>query len=142
MSAMRWLLAISVATRSMLVASCAGLAAAVGGLSANLRSKLPAKGAATSTLVQEESASSAFRTSSGFISVQGTRFVDEACNDFVVSGFNAWNLMEMRMGNLNVRTPHHIYACCAARLSQMLFHTNGLARRMRLLLRSRGAGWR
>jgi hypothetical protein len=42
---------------------------------------------------------------SGIIRAHGTQFVDVNCNEFVVAGFNAWNLMEMRMGNLKVHRP-------------------------------------
>lgn len=37
----------------------------------------------------------------GFIRTSGTRFVDAACNDFVVAGVNTWELLETEMSLVN-----------------------------------------
>lgn len=37
-------------------------------------------------------------TFNGFIRAVGTHFADEDCKDYVIAGFNAWELMEQQMG--------------------------------------------
>lgn len=99
------LAAACIAVCATLAAGNSELALEVAGLSTSLRSNAPesAQKNESVSFLNEEAAGPA--RPRGFISVHGTHFVDEDCNDYRVAGFNAWNLMEMRMGNLNVRAP-------------------------------------
>jgi hypothetical protein len=61
------------------------------------------------TAIPEEDVVTDEGTSSGFIRTSGTQFVDQECKEYLPVGMNAWELLEMEMNLVGVRSHPLLY---------------------------------